>query len=155
MVLFACLVLLTSSHSLARFLNWSLHKQKRTQLRLPNPALALHRSAIEHKQLFICKLSSAGVGTAEPHTVRICTLKQGITGSWAPSLPGQIAKGLAALPNSIHWASSALPPHFQLLLPVPSFAYKQETPQSVFPQLSSERWAASLQMQGLFYLSHL
>lgn len=129
MVLFVCLFLPMASYSLARFPNLSLCKQKRTELRLPNAVLALHRSIVEHKLLFICKLSSAGVGTTEPHTVSNCTLKQGTTGSLrAPRLPGQIAKGLAALPSSVHWSSSALLPHFQLLLPMPTFAYKQENP---------------------------
>jgi len=91
------------SYSLARFPNLSLCKQNRIELRLPNPVMALHGSTAEHELLFMCKLSSAGVGTAEPHTVWNCTLKQGTAGSWRASrLPGQIAKGLAALPSCVH-----------------------------------------------------
>lgn len=93
------------------------------------PVLALHRSEIEHELFFICKISSAGVGTARLHTVWNFTLKRGITGRWrAPRLPKQNAKGLASLLNNAHQASSALLPHLQLFLPMPTFAYKQDNP---------------------------
>lgn len=98
------------------------------------PVLALHRCKSEHELFFICKLSSAGVCTAEPRTVWNFTLKQGITGIWrAPRLPKQNAKGLASLLNNGHQASSALLPHLQLFLPMPTFAYKQDNPsKSIF-----------------------
>lgn len=114
---FVCLFLPMANYSLAWFPNFCPCKQKRTELRLL--ILALHRSTVECELLFICKLSSAAVGTAVPPTVSKGAFKKGTTVSpRAPRLPKQIAKGLAALPCNVRWASSALPPHFQLLLPI-------------------------------------
>lgn len=48
-----------------------------------------------------------------------------------------------------HQASGALLPHLQELLPVPM---SRRIPQSVFPQVSSDRWAV-YQVQGLIFLS--
>lgn len=96
-----------------------------------------------------CKLSSAAVGAVEPHTAWNCILENGTSGSQrAPRLSGQIAKSLTALLSSI-----SEPPVLSYLT-CSSFCLCLWAGESlsVFPQVSSDRWAV-YQVQGLIFLS--
>lgn len=134
-----------ANYSLAWFPNFSPCKQKRTELRLL--ILALHRSTVKQTQLSCCRYNCA------PHSLKMCIQERNHCKSKSSQAAKANCKGSRSTAKQcspgLHCSPTSLPVAFAHL---PTSA---RTPQSVFPRLSSEKWAAFLLVQSLIYLSYL